>query len=43
MPIHWSTDDSPHFEFVRSEANVRQGLQKGGVTYWITGYGNVFA
>ncbi|MCW5605424.1 MAG: polysaccharide deacetylase, partial [Burkholderiales bacterium] len=30
MPIHWSTDDSPHFEFVRTEANVRQGLQKAG-------------
>jgi len=27
MPIHWSTDDSPHFEFVRTEANIRQGLQ----------------
>lgn len=30
MPIHWSTDDSPHFEFVRSGANVRQGLQNAG-------------
>lgn len=27
MPIHWSTDDSPHFEFVRTEQTVRQGLQ----------------
>jgi peptidoglycan/xylan/chitin deacetylase (PgdA/CDA1 family) len=27
MPIHWSTDDSPHFEFVRTEQSVRQGLQ----------------
>ncbi|MEA3153973.1 MAG: peptidoglycan-N-acetylglucosamine deacetylase [Betaproteobacteria bacterium] len=27
MPIHWSTDDSPHFEFVRTENSVRQGLQ----------------
>ena len=27
MPIHWSTDDSPHFEFVRTEHSVRQGLQ----------------
>lgn len=27
MPIHWSTDDSPHFEFVRTDANIRQGLQ----------------
>ena len=26
MPISWSTDDSPHFEFVRTETTVRQGL-----------------
>lgn len=30
MPIHWSTDDSPHFEFVRTETNIRHGLQKAG-------------
>lgn len=30
MPIHWSTDDSPHFEFVRTDANIRQGLQSAG-------------
>jgi peptidoglycan/xylan/chitin deacetylase (PgdA/CDA1 family) len=30
MPIHWSTDDSPHFEFVRTAANVRQGLMRAG-------------
>ena len=30
MPIHWSTDDSPHFEFVRTETSVRQGLMKAG-------------
>jgi hypothetical protein len=30
MPIHWSTDDSPHFEFVRTEHSVRQGLQNAG-------------
>ena len=30
MPIHWSTDDSPHFEFVRTDANIRQGLQNAG-------------
>ena len=30
MPIHWSTDDSPHFEFMRTAANVRQGLMKAG-------------
>jgi peptidoglycan/xylan/chitin deacetylase (PgdA/CDA1 family) len=27
MPIHWSTDDSPHFEFVRTAESVRQGLK----------------
>jgi peptidoglycan/xylan/chitin deacetylase (PgdA/CDA1 family) len=30
MPIHWSMDDSPHFEFVRAENNIRMGLQKAG-------------
>lgn len=30
MPIHWSTDDSPHFEFVRTEKTVRQGLMNAG-------------
>jgi hypothetical protein len=26
MPIHWSTDDSPHFEYMRMANHVRQGL-----------------
>jgi peptidoglycan/xylan/chitin deacetylase (PgdA/CDA1 family) len=26
MPIHWATDDAPHFEFVRTETANRQGL-----------------
>ena len=30
MPIHWSTDDSPHFEFVRTATSVRQGLMNAG-------------
>ena len=30
MPIHWSMDDSPHFEFVRTAVNIRQGLMKSG-------------
>jgi peptidoglycan/xylan/chitin deacetylase (PgdA/CDA1 family) len=30
MPIHWSVDDSPHFEFVRSEESLRQGLKPAG-------------
>jgi peptidoglycan/xylan/chitin deacetylase (PgdA/CDA1 family) len=37
MPIHWSTDDSPHFEFVRLETSLRQGLQKAGDVFdnWV--------
>jgi len=27
MPIHWSTDDSPHYEYVRAETSIRQGLR----------------
>jgi peptidoglycan/xylan/chitin deacetylase (PgdA/CDA1 family) len=40
MPIHWSTDDSPHFEFVRTATNVRQGLQKAGdvLDNWINDF-----
>jgi len=30
LPIHWSTDDSPHFEFVRTETSIRQGLKNAG-------------
>ena len=30
MPIHWSMDDSPHFEFVRSKETLRQGLKPAG-------------
>jgi len=30
MPIHWSTDDSPHFEFMRTATTVRQGLMNAG-------------
>jgi peptidoglycan/xylan/chitin deacetylase (PgdA/CDA1 family) len=26
MPIHWATDDAPHFEFVRTDTANRQGL-----------------
>ena len=37
MPIHWSTDDSPHFEYVKTEHSLRQGLQNAGNVYdnWI--------
>ncbi len=38
MPIHWSTDDSPHFEYVKTEHSLRQGLQNAGNVYgnWIS-------
>ena len=37
MPIHWSVDDSPHFEFVRSEESLRQGLKSadGVLDNWV--------
>jgi peptidoglycan-N-acetylglucosamine deacetylase len=37
MPIHWSTDDAPHFEFVRTESTVRQGLMNANAVLenWI--------
>jgi len=37
MPIHWSTDDSPHFEYVKTEHSLRQGLQNAGNVYdnWV--------
>jgi hypothetical protein len=40
MPIHWSTDDSPHFEFVRTETTVRQGLMNANavVENWINDF-----
>jgi peptidoglycan-N-acetylglucosamine deacetylase len=40
MPIHWSTDDSPHFEYVKTEHSLRQGLQNANNVYdnWITDF-----
>lgn len=40
MPIHWSTDDSPHFEFMRAETAVRQGLMNAGAVLdnWINDF-----
>jgi peptidoglycan-N-acetylglucosamine deacetylase len=40
MPIHWSTDDSPHFEYVKTEHSLRQGLQNAGNVYdnWINDF-----
>jgi peptidoglycan-N-acetylglucosamine deacetylase len=40
MPVHWSTDDAPHFEFVRTESTVRQGLMNANAVLenWINEY-----
>jgi peptidoglycan/xylan/chitin deacetylase (PgdA/CDA1 family) len=40
MPIHWSTDDSPHFEYVKTENSLRQGLQNANNVYdnWIADF-----
>ena len=40
MPIHWSTDDSPHFEFVRTATTIRQGLMNasGVLENWVNDY-----
>lgn len=37
VPIHWSTDDSPHFEFVRAESQSRPGLRNanGVLENWL--------
>jgi len=37
MPISWSLDDYPHFEFVRAENAVLQGLKNAGgvLANWI--------
>jgi hypothetical protein len=38
MPIHWSIDDSPHFEYVKTEHSLRQGLQNASNVYdnWVS-------
>lgn len=40
MPIHWATDDAPHFEFVRTETTVRQGLMNASAVgeNWINDF-----
>ncbi|MCC7485184.1 MAG: polysaccharide deacetylase [Burkholderiales bacterium] len=40
MPIHWCVDDSPHFEFVRTETTVRQGLMNatGVLENWVNDF-----
>jgi len=37
MPISWSLDDYPHFEFVRTQSTVLQGLRNAGsvLVNWI--------
>ena len=31
MPVHWSVDDFPHFEYSRSEAGIMPGLMNAGL------------
>lgn len=40
MPIHWAADDAPHFEFVRTETTVRQGLMNASAVgeNWINDF-----
>jgi peptidoglycan/xylan/chitin deacetylase (PgdA/CDA1 family) len=40
MPIHWATDDAPHFEFVRTETTTRQGLMNANLVgeNWINDF-----
>ena len=40
MPIHWATDDAPHFEFVRTDTVSRQGLMNANLVgeNWINDF-----
>jgi peptidoglycan-N-acetylglucosamine deacetylase len=40
MPIHWATDDAPHFEFVRTDTVNRQGLMNANLVgeNWINDF-----
>jgi peptidoglycan/xylan/chitin deacetylase (PgdA/CDA1 family) len=40
MPIHWATDDAPHFEFVRTETVTRPGLMNANLVgeNWINDF-----
>jgi peptidoglycan/xylan/chitin deacetylase (PgdA/CDA1 family) len=40
MPIHWATDDAPHFEFVRTDTATRQGLMNASLVgeNWINDF-----
>jgi peptidoglycan-N-acetylglucosamine deacetylase len=40
MPIHWATDDAPHFEFVRTDTANRQGLMNANLVgeNWINDF-----
>ena len=40
LPIHWATDDSPHFEFMRTETSIRQGLRNANdvLGNWVNDY-----
>lgn len=40
MPIHWSTDDSPHFEYMRTATTIRQGLMNASAVLenWVNDF-----
>jgi peptidoglycan-N-acetylglucosamine deacetylase len=40
MPIHWATDDAPHFEFIRTDTVNRQGLMNASLVgeNWINDF-----
>jgi hypothetical protein len=40
MPIHWATDDAPHFEFIRTDTVNRQGLMNANLVgeNWINDF-----
>jgi peptidoglycan/xylan/chitin deacetylase (PgdA/CDA1 family) len=40
MPISWSTDDAPHFEFMRTGSAIRPGLMNAGLVLenWVNDY-----
>jgi len=40
MPIHWTADDAPHFEYVRTETTFRQGLMNANAVgeNWINDF-----
>src|SRR3954452_3855546 len=43
LPIHWSLDDFPHFEYSRSDAGIMPGLMNAGLVLenWLGGFARV--